>query len=267
MKRQLFGVMKKLAKNMAKLMLRVVGYYPSRIRTNMEDALNHLRSQGIAPNTIFDVGVANGTEELYEAFPHSHIILIEPLVEFDNYMKHVSKKYNMTCVLAAASNKEGNIRINVHDDLCGSSILKEVEGKAVDGAKRTVETIRIDEYARKKNLKPPYIIKVDVQGAELTVLDGAKGIMDDTDAIILEVSLFKFFIDGPEFYDVISYMKMQNFVVYDIFDGRLRPLDNALAQVDILFVRENGFLRSNHYYATNKQRQNQTRKLQKRMKW
>lgn len=44
--------------------------------------------------------------------------------------------------------------------------------------------------------------------------------------------------DAPEFAQVIEYMKIANFVPYDIFSGRYRSEDNALAQVDIVFVKE-----------------------------
>ena len=42
-------------------------------------------------------------------------------------------------------------------------------------------------------------------------------------------------------------------VVYDIYGGHQRPLDGALAQVDLAFVREDGRFRTSHDYATPEQ--------------
>lgn len=230
----------------------------------MGEALDFIKKQGMMPNTIFDVGVANGTFDLYETFPDSRFVLIEPLEEFSNKMLSLKNKYNVEIVNAAASNVEGITTFNVHDDLVGSSLLNEVEGEFVDGAKRTVPTIRIDQLVKERELPPPFLIKVDVQGAELMVIEGSEAVLDKTDVIILEVSLFGFFVGGPQFFDVITYMKEKGFVVYDMFDGRNRLIDNALAQVDIMFVKENGILRRVHSYADIEQRVRQNAKLQKR---
>lgn len=49
---------------------------------------------------------------------------------------------------------------------------------------------------------------------------------------------------------MISYMKQRNYVAYDIILGWNRPLDNALGQIDIVFVKENGFFRANHSFSS-----------------
>lgn len=151
-------------------------------------------------------------------------------------------------MLAAAGDKLGTIEINVHADPSGSSIYKETEGGQVNGLSRNVHMVTIDGLCKDKNLSGPYLVKVDAQGAELRVLDGAKKVLEDTELIILEVSLFQLYVNGPQFYDVIQYMKVHGFVVYDIFGGHNRPLDGALAQIDLVFVKENGEFRKEHSY-------------------
>jgi hypothetical protein len=47
-------------------------------------------------------------------------------------------------------------------------------------------------------------------------------------------------------------MKDRGFVVYDICGFVQRPLDGALAQVDLAFVKENGHFRKCHDYAAPK---------------
>jgi hypothetical protein len=42
--------------------------------------------------------------------------------------------------------------------------------------------------------------------------------------------------------------------VYDIYDGYIRPLDGALAVVDIAFAPDGGILRARHDYATRTRR-------------
>lgn len=186
--------------------------------------------------------------ELYEKFPDATHLLIEPLIEFEGALRDISRKYKAEYVIAAASDKPGTIIINVHPDLTGSSVFKVVEDNHVYGIPREVPAVTIDDLCNERNLRGPYLIKADVQGAELKVLDGARKVLEDTELVILEVSLFQFFKGGPQFYDVVSYMKDHGFVVYDIFNCTIRPFDGALAHIDIVFVKENGRFRKNHCY-------------------
>ena len=70
----------------------------------------------------------------------------------------------------------------------------------------------------------------------------------------MEVSFFRFHEHEPDVFEVISYMKERGFVIYDLFEGHNRPIDNALAQRDVLFVKENGRFRNTHHWATPEQR-------------
>jgi hypothetical protein len=133
-------------------------------------------------------------------------------------------------------------------------LLKEVEGPLVDGEPREVPVVTIDEICAEKDLRGPYVIKADVQGAELQVLAGAERTLQATELVILEVTLFGTMIDGPQLFDTVSYMKQRGFVVYDFCGFHYRPLDNALCQVDMVFVQEEGKFREKHAYATADQR-------------
>lgn len=257
--------MKKFLKKIIKKIFDISGFEIHRRetetrRTTLAEVLDHVLKLGFNPQTVIDVGVAYGTFDLYEKFPKANHLLIEPLQEFEGVLKKISHKYKAEYVLAAAGDKPGTVVINVHHNLSSSSIFKETEGGHVDGIPREVAVVTVDDLCSERNLKGPYLIKVDAQGAELNILDGARKVLEDTELIVLEVSLFQFFINGPQFYDVVSYMKDHGFVVYDIFGGHNRPLDNTLAQVDMAFVKENGQLRKNHFYATRDQRKQMTNK-------
>lgn len=228
------------------------------LRTTMAEVLQHTSKLGFKPQTVIDVGVAYGTFDLYEKFPDSIHLLIEPLEEFETVLKDISRKYKADYVISAASAKPGKIIINVHSDLSSSSIYKEVEGSHVDGVPREVPAVTIDDICKERNLRGPYLIKIDIQGAELDVLNGARKVLKDTELIILEVQLFQFFVNGPQFYDIVSYMNDKGFVVYDIFNNCIRPLDGALASVDMAFVKNNGIFRQHHFYATHEQRKKMT---------
>jgi FkbM family methyltransferase len=234
-------------------------------RASMAGGLAQLARLGFQPRTVIDAGVANATPELYQTFRNASILLIEPLVEFEPFLRRICSTYNAQYVLAAAGQAPGSATFNVHADKFSSSLLKEVEGATVDGTPRTVPVVTIDQLAAEKNLSGPFLIKLDVQGAELQVLAGATRTLLETEAVILEVTLFGTMIGGPQFFDIVSRMKELGFVAYDIFAVNYRPLDGALAQIDMIFVREDGLFRQSHAFATPEQRRAQDREMQVRL--
>jgi FkbM family methyltransferase len=236
-------------------------------RGSLLGVLRQAKTLGFAPQTIVDVGAAYGQFALgcKPLFPGSKYVLIEPLEEYARALEEVVATLPAAeLVRAAAAAKRGEITINVHRDLVGSSLYLEHEDSSVNGVPRTVPTVALDDLAREKQWRPPYLLKVDVQGAELEVLAGARETLRATEYVLLEVSFFEFFANGPLFHDVVAFMKSHGFVAYDVFGFQYRPLDNALSQADIAFVREGGSFRQHHYYATRNQREQQDRALASR---
>ncbi len=220
------------------------------IRMTMDDVFEHLIQQGFNPATVIDVGAAFGTDALYINFPGSKHILVEPLKEYEKYLKEICSRYNAEYILAAAASNAGKAEIGVSEDLEGSSLLITDDENI---KKREVPLITIDNICKERNVKGPILLKIDVQGFELQVLEGSKSILEDTEVIILEVSFFRFSKGFPDLYDVLCHMKELGFIIYEIFGGHNRPLDGARAQADVVFVKENGRFRKSHSWATPEQ--------------
>ena len=234
-------------------------------RMSIQGLLQQAKSMGLSPATVIDVGAAYGSFSLEccNIFAKAQYFLVEALAEFEPFIKAAIQSIaKAQYILSAAAAKSGEITINVHADLVGSSIYREQEGFAVDGIPRTVPAVTLDQLIQDYQMRAPFLIKIDVQGAELDVLRGAEEILEDTEYIILEVSFFEIFKQGAQFYDVVTFMKSKGFVVYDVCGLQYRPLDNALSQVDIAFVRDEGLCRSYHYYANPEQRRQQNKKFE-----
>lgn len=233
-------------------------------RNSFPGILQQARNMGLAPATVIDVGAAYGTFSLqcYNIFPDARYILVEPLEEYKPFLETVNRTIpKAQFIVATAHTESGETNINVHSDLVGSSLYLEEENSDVDGTPRTVRAVALDSLMKDCSAEPPYLIKIDVQGAELDVLLGSEEILGCTDYVFLEVSFFQFFQGGPQFYDIITFMKSRGFVAYDICGLQYRPLDNALSQADIAFVKESGLLRRHHFYATREQREEQNKRF------
>lgn len=243
-----------------------IGEYP---RESLKGLLVQAKQIGFVPESVVDVGAAYGafTRECKEVFPKTAYVLVEPLKEYEEFLKSAVKSLQRgEYVLAAAGRQLGQITINVHPDLVGSSLYLEAEGSIVNGFQREVPVITLDSLVEEGRIQTPVLLKIDVQGAELDVLSGGEMMLSSTEYAFIEISLFEFFKGGPQLYDIIKFMKARGFVTYDITGLQYRPLDNALSQIDIAFVKQGGLFRWHHQYATLEQREALTRRMAMELK-
>src|SRR4029077_16524171 len=89
------------------------------------------------------------------------------------------------------------------------------------------------------------LLKIDAQGYELSILDGADRILPRVQFVLLEIALIEVNEGCPILHEVLSYMQDRGFVAFDILELHRRPLDRALCQVDIFFCRWDAKLRAN----------------------
>ena len=230
-------------------------------RHSLEGVLDQVKKTGFAPTTVIDVGAAMGsfTRTCHKFFPHAHYLLVEPLNEYLPALTKVIETIpEATYDMRAASASEDPVVLNVHNDFVGSSLYREVEeGTGVNGVPREVPAVTLDRLVEQRQAQRPFMVKIDVQGAELDVLSGAETTLRHTELLLLEVSLFEFFQSAPLLCEVVAHMKAQGFVPYDVLGLQYRPIDGALSQLDIVFVKEKGAFRRIHAYATAEQRRTQ----------
>jgi FkbM family methyltransferase len=212
----------------------------------------HLKRLGIKFETIIDVGFADGTPAIYDSFPHARYYVFEPLEECRALLERLKIKLNLEYFVVAAGARDGHAAFNVHNDLSGSSLFSQAEGKILDGVQRSVPMVRL-ESVLPTNLARPCLLKIDTQGAELQVLEGLGDRLDEIDVVIVEASLMKFREGIPEFADIVRWLDSHDFVVYEILEGHVRQLDNALAQVDLAMVKRDGVLRKDRKFFSDAQ--------------
>ena len=201
----------------------------------LRGSLERLRDNGFAPATIIDVGVATGTTGLYKVFPGVNYLLIDPLEESEPFMKSICARVPLArYVVAAAMDRPGEVSIAVHPGLSGSGAM--LKG---DFPHRPVKAVTLDQLIDEHQLKGPFLVKVDVQGSELQVLDGLAAHLDQAEVIVLEASLWadRKKWGAPTFSDIVQYMARRRFVLYDLASIGYRPRDRAIAEMDLVFIR------------------------------
>ena len=110
-----------------------------------------------------------------------------------------------------------------------------------------VHTTKLDDI---KGVKPPDFLKMDVQGAELGILENGSRTLKDCLAIQLEVSFFPLYEKQPSFGAVDIHMRSKGFVPHcfksvkrwsiapTIFKNNFRIPGNQLLESDIIYVKD-----------------------------
>jgi FkbM family methyltransferase len=198
-------------------------------------SLDILRHHGLSPATVFDIGVAYGTYELYRAFPDAYYHLIDPTRESLHHMRQLARRLRCEIHPLALGDREGEAMIEIRPDIQGATLLEDVTPREILRHDR-VPVRRFDSLIGE--IARPALAKIDVQGAELMVLEGMTGRMDSIDAFIVETSTIASVKGGAEVHDVVRFMRDHGFVVADIVGMTRRPLDGVTAQIDLLFLPE-----------------------------
>lgn len=211
-------------------------------------SLERLNALGFKPQQIIDVGAYEGewTKSCMQVFPGASYIMFEAMQQKRSKLKEISEaNSNVTfeiALLAQADNKE----LYFTELETASSVLEEVVNKQ-NRTKR--KSITLNTVLKHKGISKVDLIKLDVQGYEAEVLKGFNEYLPTTEVIISEVSLLDLHERVPLIRDMINYMYEYNFVVYDICSvSTRRPLDKALWQTDLLFVKESSRFRSDKRY-------------------
>jgi FkbM family methyltransferase len=205
------------------------------------NALLRLKALGFAPSTIYDIGAYRGgwTRLASEVFPDAAFILFEANADNALYLAggHLSGHRHFTVALSAQDG-EKSLFLPRAGDATGTSLYRENSAHYDAGnlMVRTVATARLDTLVAAEKLPPADLVKMDVQGAELDVIAGAKAALSRCEALIIELSLAGYNKDAPLIGETLPAITQLGLRCVDICELHRAPAGNVL-QADFLFVK------------------------------
>jgi FkbM family methyltransferase len=198
-----------------------------------------MAARGFCPKTVVDAGAFEGnwSRLARQIWPASRLLMVEPNVGKRDALLQVAKDLRAELICELLGAKDG-LEVQFFVMESGSSIMAERSPLP-----RVAETRRLRTLdSLLKKVERPAFLKIDAQGYELQILEGAARLLEAFEAVLLEVAIIEINEGAPLLHDVTAYMKAHGFVAYDILEIHRRPLDKALNQVDIVFVREDSRL-------------------------
>lgn len=199
-------------------------------------------------DAVFDVGANTGQFacEIRKRGFTGQIVSFEPLSSAHTKMRRISKRDSKWEVYPriALGSKPGETEINISANSVSSSILPmldshsdaEPDSAYIGTEKVALKTLDgiLPEYIEK--YKRPFL-KIDTQGFEWDVLDGAENILPDIQGVLLELSLLPLYAGQHLWEEVMARMKEAGFVLWALRPEFIDPENGRTLQADGIFYR------------------------------
>ncbi len=220
--------------------------YPTLVSFGLMANLNFLRKKGVFDevDAIVDVGANIGQFAFmaHTVMPSLPIYSFEPDPACFKELKQTFANHEIDgeCFSVALTDKQGSIDLNVYESSANNSILLRDNESAREIKK--VDCSTLDVFDKKLSALEHIYLKVDVQGAELSVLRGASQFLKRCKFVQLEVSLVNAYSGNAHIADIMSVMRSEGFSCWEILDVlRKRKAKNlGIFEMDMLFVKNKG---------------------------
>lgn len=205
------------------------------------------RLTAAAEPVIFDIGAADGgVAKVYrELFPQAYIHCFEPFPQaFEGLKRQLGEAPRTICVGQAVAASVGTAALNANASSATNSLLStdarsaEYWGTGIldTTAQVQVATTTVDHYCEQAQVSRIDILKIDVQGAEWGVLQGAKGMLQQrrVGLIYTELIVCPTYVGQHALHEYLAFFDALGYRLVDFYSPVRR--NGYLLQADAIFV-------------------------------
>lgn len=204
------------------------------------------KTVGVNPNLIFDIGANHGnwTREVMPEFPNAHFLMVEPQEWLEKYFSDMTQLKNVSFFPVGAGKHNGSFLFTLveRDDSCSfrhsSEEAIEKGYKQVEIPVKTINQMLVD-----LGLGIPQIIKIDAEGLDMDVIEGASEVLGKTELIFLEAGVVNKGFDNSVL-KTVTLMDEKGYRLFDITSLNRQFKNKNLWLVELAFVLKNGLLDS-----------------------
>jgi len=197
-------------------------------------------------STILDIGASLGqyAKKARKRFPEARIFSFEALPDSFKALNETFKgDKNFQSFNVALSNFEGKTVFRKSSNTGSSSLLEmdDLHKTNYTDSKNIVEIEvkcnTLDNVLKGQKLQKNILMKLDVQGAEKMVLEGAKETLKNVQVIFSEVNFNTLYKGNVLFNDLVQFLYEQGFKVEGIENVSQSLIDGTFLQADVFFKR------------------------------
>jgi FkbM family methyltransferase len=164
-------------------------------------SLAMLAQKGVDYATVIDVGCADGSFFLEHCllgmFPDCVPVNIDANSIYEPSLKAMQEVLGGHYLIAAVADRAGEAMMtnSVHPYWNSLRAPNDPYWQRINALSRgqtTVAAVTLDQVAAERALAPPFLLKLDVQGAEAAALRGARHVLAETNVVICEADIDDF---------------------------------------------------------------------------
>jgi len=196
--------------------------------------------------TILDVGANTGQFSFAALSSHPKAVIhaFEPIPDvFATLQSKFHGRSNLHAHNLAISDSNSTADFEVNESSASSSLLPldETHKKMYPGARKTrmikVNVSTLDRWAEGRDLKRPLLLKLDVQGNELKVLQGALTVLPSVDYVLTEINIGAMYKGQASFGNIHEILSEFGLEFIDFFPEKRSPDTHRCLFGDALFGR------------------------------
>jgi FkbM family methyltransferase len=202
----------------------------------MAGALAVLRNKGVRFGTVIDLGCADGYFYLNclesGLLRGAGCLNVDANALYEPSLREIQQVLGGHYMIAAVSDRDGEVEMHSGSHAYWASALPPDDAYWDGTHNRPNQAVRVpavtlDTLVRRFALKPPFLLKLDLQGYELNALRGGQNMLAATDAIICET--------GHEAFVPVCKFLGSQFSLFDLTEiDRLQ--DGTLCQLYPIFL-------------------------------
>ena len=169
----------------------------------------HMSGQDFAH--VIDVGVADGTPDLYARFPNAFLDLFEPHPHYQDHLERTLLPQRPSRLHRMGLGAEDGTAKLYLKGRTGSTLAGDRGRGAIE-----VPVRRLDSVLSPADIRRPCLLKIDTEGYELEVLRGASGLIPHIDCIVSEVSFATPHLYKPG--ELVSHLERLGFLLEEMLD-------------------------------------------------
>jgi FkbM family methyltransferase len=236
-------------KNNIKAVFSRIGLEVHRSTLDSNPALQLLKGlERFNVDQLFDVGANVGqfASGLRSVGYKGRFVSFEPLSAAHRILSEVARRDRRWQIhpRSAIGNHDGEIAINIARNSVSSSLLSMTEAhRAASRSSDYIGTERVP-ILRLDSIAPEYLaesnrafLKIDAQGYEWEVLDGAKNTLPRLQGVLCELSLVPLYEGQRLWLDIIQRLESEGFTLWSIRQVFVAPRDGRSLQLDAAFYR------------------------------
>jgi FkbM family methyltransferase len=189
------------------------------------------------PKSILDIGANIGQfyNESKIIFPDAYYYLVEGNERCEVVLETLGVDYSIS--LLSDIEKDVDFYIRKDEPRCtGNSIYRE-NTPFYDDDQIIIQQKRTQTLSKLLNNQTFDLIKIDVQGSEIDIINGGIDIIKKSKGILMEVSIVEYNKNSPTKEYVYEFMKTLNFYPAEHISDINHPITHHLIQQDILFIK------------------------------